>query len=95
MRNDRCITMALHTWGQNLGQHIHVHSVITGGGLTNNGQWKRCKKNFLFPVRALSKVFRGKYLEKLKSAFVLVLCFSRFVLVCLKGKECTKTQNLG
>ena len=69
MRNDRCITMALHTWGQNLGQHIHVHSVITGGGLTNNGQWKRCKKNFLFPVRALSKVFRGKYLEKLKSAF--------------------------
>jgi predicted Zn-ribbon and HTH transcriptional regulator len=59
------ITMVLHTWGQNLDQHIHVHCLISGGGLEKNGQWARCKKNFLFPVRALSKVFRGKYLEKL------------------------------
>lgn len=62
------ITMVLHTWGQNLGQHIHVHCVVSGGGLTKMGQWKSCKKKFLFPVCALSKVFRGKYLEKLKEA---------------------------
>jgi Putative transposase/Transposase zinc-binding domain len=62
------ITMVLHTWGQNLDQHIHVHCVISGGGLMNNGRWANCKKGFLFPVRALSKVFRGKYLEQLKVA---------------------------
>jgi len=62
------ITMVLHTWGQNLDQHIHVHCLISGGGLEKNGQWARCKKNFLFPVHALSKVFRGKYLEKLNEA---------------------------
>lgn len=60
------ITMVLHTWGQNIDQHIHVHCLISGGGLKKNGQWARCKRKFLFPVRALSKVFRGKYLEKLK-----------------------------
>ncbi len=62
------ITMVLHTWGQTLDQHIHVHCVISGGGLMKNGQWTNCKKGFLFPVRALSNVFRGKYLEQLKIA---------------------------
>jgi hypothetical protein len=60
------ITMVLHTWGQNLAQHIHVHCIISGGGLTKNQQWKHAKRKFLFPIRALSKVFRGKYLEQLK-----------------------------
>lgn len=60
------ITMVLHTWGQKLDQHIHVHCIISGGGLTKNSQWIHAKKKFLFPIRALSKVFRGKYLEQLK-----------------------------
>ncbi|WP_173238700.1 IS91 family transposase [Legionella antarctica] len=60
------ITMVLHTWGQNLEQHIHVHCIISGGGLTKNKQWNHAKRAFLFPIRALSKVFRGKYLEQLK-----------------------------
>lgn len=61
------ITMVLHTWGQSLDQHIHVHCIITGGGLTKNNKWNKSKKKFLFPVRALSKVFRGKYLEQLNN----------------------------
>jgi len=70
------IVMVLHTWGQNLGQHIHVHCIVSGGGLTRDGEhWVSCKTNpqskkvFLFPVKALSPVFRGKYLDELQDAF--------------------------
>ncbi|MGH8573079.1 MAG: IS91 family transposase, partial [Gammaproteobacteria bacterium] len=63
------ITMVLHTWGQNLSQHLHVHCLVTGGALGPEGQWISPKRGFLFPVRALSIVFRGKYLEALKGAF--------------------------
>ena len=62
------ITMILHTWGQNLGQHIHVHCVVTGGALSADGRWLAAKKGFLFPVRALSAVFRAKYLDYLQQA---------------------------
>lgn len=63
------ITMVLHTWGQNLSQHLHVHCLVTGGALGPEGQWIAPKRGFLFPVRALSIVFRGKYLEALKETF--------------------------
>ena len=70
------IVMVLHTWGQNLGQHIHVHCIVTGGGLTRDDErWVSCKANpqskkvFLFPVKALSPVFRAKYLDALQAAF--------------------------
>jgi hypothetical protein len=68
---DLGITMVLHTWGQNLDQHVHVHCVVTGGALSpDQQQWMATKRrDFLFPVRALSKVFRAKYLEGLYSAF--------------------------
>jgi hypothetical protein len=61
----------LHTWSQTLWQHPHVHFVVTAGGLSNNGQWIEPKYNsrFLFPVRALSEVFRGKFVEGLKAAY--------------------------
>ena len=64
------ITMVLHTWGQNLGQHIHVHCIVTDGGLSRDGQhWlSPVRKGFLFPTAALSKVFRGKYLDFLGAA---------------------------
>jgi putative transposase len=61
--------MVLHTWGQNLSQHLHVHCVVSGGTLGPEGQWIPAKRGFLFPVRALSVVFRGKYLEALRQAF--------------------------
>jgi len=65
------ITMVLHTWGQNLTEHVHVHCVVTGGGLSLEGsRWisarrRRHRRPFLFPVKALSQVFRGKYLAAL------------------------------
>jgi hypothetical protein len=59
----------LHTWGQNLSLHPHLHCIVPGGGVTKNGNWKniRTDGNFLFPVKALSKVFRAKYCETLKA----------------------------
>ncbi len=63
------VTMVLHTWGQNLGMHIHVHCVVTGGALSAEGEWIPAKPGFLFPTRALSNVFRGKYLDYLAQAY--------------------------
>jgi hypothetical protein len=61
------VTAVLHTWGQNLSQHIHLHCVVTGGGLSTDGQrWVCARRGFLFPVRALSKVFSGKFLAGLR-----------------------------
>jgi hypothetical protein len=62
-------TLILHTWGQTLTQHIHVHALVTGGALTSAGHWHAAKRGFLFPVKALSQVFRGKYLAALTDAF--------------------------
>ncbi len=65
------ITAILHTWGQNLSLHPHLHCVVTGGALAADGaRWIPTRhKGFLFPVRALGKVFRAKYLEGLQRAF--------------------------
>lgn len=61
------ITAVLHTWGQTLTEHIHVHCIVTGGGLTADGtQWRPSHPRFLFAVEALSQVFRGKYLAGLR-----------------------------
>jgi hypothetical protein len=64
-------TAILHTWGQNLSLHPHLHCVVTGGGLSADGQHFASPrhKGFLFPVRALAKVFRGKFLDGLRRAF--------------------------
>jgi len=64
------VTAILHTWGQNLSQHLHLHCVVTGGALALDGsRWIPAKAGFLFPVRALAKVFRGKSLAALRRAF--------------------------
>jgi Putative transposase/Transposase zinc-binding domain len=59
----------LHTWGQKLSLHPHLHCIVPGAGVDKNGLWKNTRTDgkFLFPVKALSKVFRAKYCEKLKS----------------------------
>ena len=63
-------TAILHTWGQNLSQHLHLHCVVTGGALTQDGaRWIGAPPGFLFPVRALAQVFRDKYLDALQRAF--------------------------
>ncbi len=58
----------LHTWGQNLSLHPHVHCVVPGGGLSPDGKWVACRAGFLLPVRVLSRVFRGKFIDLLKHA---------------------------
>lgn len=64
------ITNVLHTWGQNILDHHHLHCIVTGGGLSADGaRWQGVKANYLFPVRALSAVFRGKYREGLNSLY--------------------------
>ena len=59
----------LHTWGQQLSLHPHLHCIVPGGGVDKNGMWQNSRSDgkFLFPVKALSKVFRAKYCEKLKA----------------------------
>jgi hypothetical protein len=61
----------LHTWGQRLWLHPHVHYIVAGGALSADGRWiePKYKDKFLFPVKALSKVFRGKFIEGLKAAY--------------------------
>ncbi len=59
----------LHTWGQTLSLHPHLHCIVPGGGVTKHGQWQniRADGKYLFSVKALSKVFRAKYCEQLKA----------------------------
>lgn len=56
----------LHTWGQDLHYHPHIHTVIMAGGLTGLKQWRYSSKDFFIPVKVLAKKFRGKYLHYLK-----------------------------
>jgi len=63
------IISVLHTWGKQLSFHPHIHCIVRGCGITNDGQWKEATKNdwrFLFPVKAMSQVLKGKFLEALK-----------------------------
>jgi hypothetical protein len=63
------LTLVLHTWGQTLGQHLHLHALVAAGALHRDGHWMGAREQFLFPVRSLSKVFRGKFLAGLKGLF--------------------------
>jgi len=58
----------LHTWGQNLSLHPHLHCIVPGGGVDEKGRWqKQLRSNkYLFAVKALSKVFRAKYVQQLR-----------------------------
>jgi predicted Zn-ribbon and HTH transcriptional regulator len=76
------ITAVLHTWDQTLKDHFHLHCLIPAGALSfDQSHWISARKTFLFPVKALSRVFRGKFLDLLKQA-------------CDKGKIETPSQGL-
>ena len=63
------ITAVLHTWGQTLDHHPHLHCVIPGGGLSpDGGRWISCRPGFFLPVRVLSRLFRRLFLEGLEAA---------------------------
>jgi hypothetical protein len=59
-------TSILHTWGQNLMHHPHLHCIVPGGGLNASGKWVQSRKKFFIPVKVLSRKFRGKFLSYLK-----------------------------
>ncbi len=63
------MTAVLHTWGQNLSLHPHLHCIVPGGGLTKSGKWKttRSKGKYLYPKNALRQVFKGKFMSELKA----------------------------
>jgi len=66
------VTSVLHTWGQNLSFHPHVHCIVPGGGLSNDGlRFVRSRKKFFIPVKVISKKFRGKFLDLLIKAYEL------------------------
>jgi hypothetical protein len=57
----------LHTWGSEMNYHPHIHTILLGGGLDKNKHWKDKGDKFFLPIQVISKVFRGKYMEELKS----------------------------
>lgn len=62
------ITAVLHTWGQNLLYHPHIHCIIPGGGLTQDNKWRYTRKKFFIPVKVLSRKFRGKFMAYMRQA---------------------------
>jgi len=64
------VTALLHTWGQNLLFHPHLHCVVTGGGLSPDGRrWIAARRGYLLPVKVLGRLFRGKFLAGVKEAY--------------------------
>jgi hypothetical protein len=64
------VTAVLHTWGQTLQHHPHIHCVVPGGGLSLDGtHWIACRPGFFLPVRVLSRLFRRLFLQGLQKAF--------------------------
>ena len=64
------VTAVLHTWGQSLSGHYHLHCIVTGGGPALDGsRWIRSRGDYLFPVRALSQVFQAKFCEGLQARY--------------------------
>ena len=64
------VMAVLHKWGSNLSYHLHVHCLVTGGGLSPDGQtWMPARDNYLVPVKALSRLFRGIFLARIRRQF--------------------------
>jgi hypothetical protein len=60
-------TLVLHTWGSALTHHLHVHGIVSGGGLSADGKnWVACRPAFFLPVRVLSRLFRRRFLQELQ-----------------------------
>ena len=62
---EAAFSLILHTGQQDLGRHVHLHALVASGALTQGGEWQAPTRGFLFPVKARSKVFRGKFMARL------------------------------
>jgi len=63
------MTAVLHTWGQTLTRHVHLHCLVPGGAFAADGCWHPARSTYLFPVRALSRHVRGGFVSRLRRAF--------------------------
>nr|WP_286268886.1 IS91 family transposase [Thalassotalea hakodatensis] len=81
------MTSVLHTWGQTLSQHIHLHCLIPAGTL-NKTHWYEIEKGYLYPVKALSSVFRGKMLAALNESDSSLTKISTPTKWCVYSKAC-------
>ena len=85
----------LHTWGQTMSLHPHLHCIVPGGGLTKQHTWRTAKSEgkYLFNVKAMSSVFRGKFIEQLKKTIARVYnhCIVKQSLQTAMGSICKKT----
>lgn len=63
------IIQVLHTWNQEIGYHVHMHCIISGGGLTTDHKIRKSKSKFFIPVKVLRDKFKGKYLAELDSLY--------------------------
>jgi len=80
-------TMVLHTWGQRLNEHYHVHAIVTGGAWSEQRGWRQVSNlNYLFSIKALSKVFRGKFCEGLQQ-------LRRLARLSYHGEQASLTQE--
>ena len=91
------LTMVLHTWGQTLSQHIHIHCLVPGGVLDIRDHWQSVKTDYLFPVKALSNVFKAKMLQALRSRNVSIPKADKLMATpwCVYSKACfTKPETV-
>lgn len=63
------IIQVLHTWNQKLGYRVHMHCIVSGGGLTKDGRIRKSSKDFFIPTGVLRDKFKGKYLARLPSLY--------------------------
>ena len=79
------IIQVLHTWGQTLNFHPHIHCIVSGGGLSDDHKLRKCGEKFFIPVHVMAKMFRGKFLAYLQKYYAAEkLAFS---------SSCTELQN--
>ena len=86
------MTSVLHTWGQNLSQHIHLHCLIPAGSL-DKAHWHEIKKGYLYPVKALSTVFRGKMLAALSECDSALVNINTPKKWCVYSKACLRYSD--
>ena len=80
-------TAVLHTWGQNLSFHPHLHVIVSSGGVDAHHKWHKSKDKFFLPVKVLSRVFRGKLLDAIKSQIDMSNPDNQHIINCCYQKD--------